>query len=127
MSNYGAGGMKKIILKVLNEDSWEWVHFCYIPAQIYDEFFKTTGCEKSEFGTFLSVWAKGDFGLKTSVSTLDEVKGLRYAINKKYLQEYAELYALSDTENPRIYGWVRMWVSQHMRVEIAARKDFTDE
>ena len=112
--------MKKILVKVIRDGEWKWVHFCYIHADLYDAFFRVTKREKSEFGAFLSVWAQGDFQVKLPMSTYDEIQQLRYLVNKKYAEEYAELYALNKEENPRIEGWMRMWVSQHMRVEIAA-------
>lgn len=114
--------LKKILVKVIRDESIKWCHFCYVSTELYDEFFRVTGCEKSEFGAFLSVWAKGDFNVKLSMSSFDNVLQLRYLVNQWYSKEYSELYALTEEENPRINGWLRMWVSQHMRVEIAARK-----
>ncbi len=115
--------MRKIILKVLRGDTWEWVHFCYIQNELYEKFFEVTKCEKSAFGTFLSMWVKGDFGINLKMTTYDDIIKLRHLIQVRYTQEYPELYILDAEENPRIQGWVRMWVSQHMRVEIAARKE----
>lgn len=114
--------LKKILLKVIRQDVIKWCHFCYVSSELYNEFFKYTGCEKSEFGAFLSIWVKGDFNVKLSMSSYEDVTRLRYLVQKKYAEEYAELYALTEEENPKIHGWLRMWVSQHMRVEIAARK-----
>lgn len=114
--------LQKILVKVIRDNSIKWCHFCYISAELYEEFFRVTGCEKSEFGAFLSVWVKGDFDVRLSMSSYDDIVQLRYLVNKRYSEEYAELYALTESENPKIHGWLRMWVSQHMRVEIAARK-----
>lgn len=113
--------MTKILVKVLRDDQWKWVHFCYIYSDLYDYFFKVTGIERSEFGVFLSMWARGDFGVKRHMSTYEDIQYLRKLVSDKYREEYAELYALNDEENPNISGWMRMWVSQHMRIEIAAR------
>lgn len=113
--------LSKILVKVVRDGEWKWVHFCYVFTDLYNTFFRVTGCEKSEFGAFLSIWAKGDFSEKMGMSTFEDVQRLRYLVNRKYAQEYAELYALNEEENPKINGWMRMWVSQHMRVEIAAR------
>lgn len=113
--------LKKIIVKVLKGDEWKWIHFCYISFDLYNLFFKVTKCEKSGFSAFLSMWAQTDFNLKNTMTTYDDIIALRYAIKRKYENEYPELYALTEEENPRIEGWMRMWVSQHMRVEIAAR------
>jgi SRSO17 transposase len=114
--------LSKILVKVIRNDEWKWVHFCYVYSDLYDEFFKYTECEKSEFGAFLSMWAQGDFNEKMGMSTFEDIQRLRYLVDKKYKDEYSELYALSKEENPSIHGWMRMWVSQHMRIEVAARK-----
>lgn len=113
--------MKKILVKVIRDGELKWIHFCYVHEDLYYTFFKVTGREKSEFGAFLSVWARGDFSVKMSMSTYEDIQRLRYLVQKKYVSEYPELYSLSEEENPRINGWLRMWTSQHMRVEIAAR------
>lgn len=113
--------LSKILVKVARDNDIKWIHFCYISTDLYNEFFKATGIEKSEFGAFLSMWAKGDFDQKLPMTTFEDIQSLRYLVNKKYTEEYSELYALSKEENPDIQGWMRMWVSQHMRIEIAAR------
>lgn len=114
--------LKKILIKVIRGDEIKWVHFCYVSEELFYEFFKVAKCERSEFGTFLSMWAQGDFSVKLKMSQYDDIQTLKYLVNKKFISEYSELYDLNQEENPRIDGWLRMWVSQHMRVEIAARK-----
>lgn len=114
--------LKKILVKVIRNNEIKWCHLCYVSTELYDTFFRTTECEKREFGAFLSVWAKGDFNVNLSMSSFSDILHLRHLVNTKYAREYAELYALTEEENPRIHGWFRMWVSQHMRIEIAARK-----
>lgn len=114
--------LKKVLVKVIRDNDIKWSHFCYISKDLYEEFLAVTGCDRSELGAFLSIWAKGDFDEEMSMSFFEDIERLRYLINKKYAEEYAELYALTKEENPRINGWIRMWTSQHMRVEIAARK-----
>lgn len=114
--------LQKVIVKVQHNNKWAWVHFCYVYSSLYNAFFKVTGCEKSEFGNFLSIWAKGDFNLKLNMSTYEDLQQLKKVINESAMADYSELYSLNPEENPRIQGWVRLWVSQHMRVEIAARE-----
>lgn len=115
--------LKKIVVKTIRNGELKWNHFCYVSSDLYDEFFKCTGCEKSEFGAFLSVWMRGDFGERRTMAYYDDIVRLKYLVNLRYRQEYAELYSLAGDENPKITGWLRMWVSQHMRIEIAARKE----
>lgn len=114
--------MKKVLVKVIRDNDIKWSHFCYISSDLYEEFLSVTGCERADIGAFLSVWARGDFNEDLAMSYYEDVVRLRYLVNKKFADEYSELYALTEEENPRIKGWIRMWVSQHMRVEIAARK-----
>lgn len=113
--------LSKLLVKVLRDGEWKWIHFCYVYTNLYDAFFHIVQCEKSEFGTFLSMWARGDFQVKLRMSTYEDVQKLRELVEQRYQQEYSELYALNPEENPKVQGWMRMWVSQHMRVEIAAR------
>lgn len=115
--------MKKILVKVLKGSEWKWVHFCYVSNRLYGEFFKWAKCDTVDFTTFLSEWIQGDFKIKMPISTYDELQQLRYLVNKRYSEEYPELYALTKEENPIINGWVRLWVSQHMRIEISSRKE----
>lgn len=110
--------LTKLLIKVLRDDDWKWIHFCYISSDIYDDFFNVIGCEKSEIGGFLSAWAKQDLGISLRMATYQDVLDLRRTISDKYSKEYKELYALKEEENPKIYGWVRFWVSEHMRKEI---------
>lgn len=118
--------MSKILLKILDNGTPKWVHFAYVSKDLYKEFFDVTKCEKSAFCDYLSIWVKGDFGMSLKMVTYTDIRKLKSLVKRKYRLEYSELYSLTDQENPSIYGWLRIWLSQHMRVEIAARKDYTE-
>lgn len=112
---------KKVTLKVIRDGEITWVHLCSISRSLFYEFHETTGCDRSEFGAFLSVWCKRDFHRDMSFARYEDVQELRKLVNEKYHKEYPELYYLTDEENPRVSGWFRLWLSQHMRVEIVSR------
>lgn len=116
---------KKVVLKVSDSKAYgfKWVHFCYMSGDLYSRFFSVTGIEKSELGTYLSSWAEKDFNMQhVPVNTSDDVANLIAIINNHFAKQYTELYN-NPTENPSIRGWVRMWLSGHMREEILARSD----
>lgn len=112
---------KKIVLKVIKDHEINWVHLCNISRSLFYEFFDVVGCERSEFGAFLSVWTKQDFRQNLSFSKYEDIQVLRDLVSDKYKREYPELYYLSEEENPRIEGWMRLWLSKHMRMEIVSK------
>lgn len=115
--------MRKLMLKIRDNPGWKWVHFSYVHPEVYDAFFRAVNCKKAEIAKFLSMWARADFKVTLSMETLEDVQRLKHLVETKYRVEYSELYLLHKEENPKITGWVRMWVSQHMRVETAARTE----
>lgn len=112
---------RQLHLKVIRDGQIKWIHYCDIEEKLYLEFFRVTQCERSEFGAYLSVWARADFGVDLTMGTYSDAKHLKRLVAEKYRKEYSELYMLKKEENPVIKGWFRMWVSQHMRVEVAGR------
>lgn len=112
----------KILVKTIRDNTLKWSHFCYISSELYEEFFRVTECKKSDFGAFLSVWVQEDFGESLSMADFSDILRLKQLVYIKYRSEYSELYALKCGRNPEIRGWLRLWVSQHMMIEIAARK-----
>lgn len=114
--------LKKVVVKVKKQGIPQWVHFCYAPADLCNEFFTVTGCKPSELNKYLSAWARGDYSLKSSMETYDDIITLRHYINMNFKRDYPELFILTDRENPQVTGLTRLWLSQHMRIEIAARK-----
>lgn len=112
--------LSKVLIKVLRGREIKWVHFCYIPQDLYKAFFDAVCNEKSEFGAFLSSWALKDFSVRLNMSTFEDVQKLKALIKSKYMKKYIALYAMSE-ESLSITGWVRVWVSQHMKAEITKR------
>lgn len=117
----------KVFLSLLcgceNSMSYKNVHFCYIPTDLYREFFDTLQTFPRFLINYVSKWAKCDFAL-AHVRTYSDLVFLKKLICTNFAEEYAELYGFGENENPRIYGWVRLWLCRHMRVEIATANLF---
>jgi hypothetical protein len=108
--------MKKVLVKVIRDNEIQWVHFSAIPEDLYLKFFRVTGAETADLNAYLSKWCKEDFDVSLRMGTYNDIYHLKQAINERYQAEYTELYG--SEEMPDIRGWVRMWLSQHMKVEI---------
>lgn len=112
--------MKKVLLKVDKNGEQTWVHFCYIPADVSDRFFKVTGIERQSLSSYIEHWIRDDYDVKVKVETYEDIEKARSTITSRFKRDYAELYIMGDNGgNPSVYGIVRMWLVQHMRIEIA--------
>lgn len=109
---------RKILLKVLRNNEVSWVHFCYIPEDLYEKFFRVTQCEKSEFGAYLSKWARRDFNINLKMSDYKDIERLRQIVFRHFEEAYSELYKQRLGVTPEIRGWLRLWVSQNIMMEL---------
>lgn len=109
--------MKKVLVKALRDNEVQWIHFTAIPEELYRKFFRVTGSDTLDLNSYLSRWCKEDFDVTLKMLKYDDIYHLKLAIKERFQTEYSELYGKS--EMPEIRGWVRMWLSQHMREEIA--------
>lgn len=105
-----ASRVKKVLLKVQKDGIDQWVHLCYIPVEVYEQFFYSIATH-SELGAYLSKWALEDFKKRLPMTSYEDIQDLRNTINQAYQKE---LFFVS--------GWVRLWITQHMKEEIAIRK-----
>lgn len=108
--------LKKVVVKVLKEGQICWVHFSAVPEKTYDQFLRATETEPADLNVFLSKWCKQDFEVMLRMYKYDDIYHLKKAIVERFESEYPELYG--SMEMPKIKGWVRMWLAQHMREEI---------
>lgn len=109
--------MKKVVVKVLRDGTIQWVHFSAVPESLYRKFFKTTGSEPADWNQYLSKWCKQDFDVTLRMFKFDDISHLRKAVIERYEADYAELYGKQS--ELFIRGWVKMWLCQHMKEEIA--------
>lgn len=113
--------MKKVLVKVIRDGDIKWTHFSAIPARLYKRFFTNTGTEPSDLNEYLSKWCKEDFDVVLRMYKYDDLYHLKKAINERYAAEYPELYG--SEELPQVRGWVKMWLCQHMKLELELLKD----
>lgn len=118
---------KKILVKVVRDDTLKWVHFCRVPTEVCNEFFRVTECCTADFGAFLSVWARNDFGVRLTMATFEDICYLKTLVKRRFQIEYRDLYALPGSSALNIRGWFQIWVSQHMQEEISERKSISNE
>lgn len=109
---------KKLLLKVIRDNKICWVHLCYISPVVYDDFFRVTSCEKNEFGAYLSKWAREDFKLTLPMSSYSDMLKLEKLVEDRYKYEYSELYSGDPEENIKVSGWLRKWLTYHMKLEV---------
>lgn len=109
-------GLRKILVKVIRDGSIEWVHFSAIDSNLYKRFLEATDTRPSDLNDYLSRWCKDDFDVRLRMYKYADIYHLKKAINERFEAEYAELYG--SAEMPEIRGWVRMWLSQHMEMEV---------
>lgn len=110
--------MKKVVIKAWRDGQISWVHFSIIPEKVYKKFFKLYEIEPTDLNKYLSKWCKQDFDVMLRMYKYEDIAHLKKAIIERFQSEYPELYG--SGEMPIIKGWVRMWLTQHMKEEIAA-------
>lgn len=112
--------MKKVVIKVFRGGCISWVHFSAVPEKVYRKFFKVCEIEPSDLNEYLSKWCKQDFDVTLRMYKYDDILHLKKAVRERFQSEYPELY--SSREMPMVKGWVRMWLTQHMKEEIATHE-----
>ena len=99
---------KKVMLKVVseNEDRDQiWVHFCYVPKDMYDYFVFKNGA--LSFTETISRWAKEDFNFTKPLSRHNNIESLRKCIKDKVY--------VSDIGTT---GITKYWLCTHMMKEL---------
>ena len=110
--------MRKVIVKVLKDNEVQWVHFSKISASLYKKFLRVTESDPCELNEYLSKWCKEDFEVTLRMYRYSDIYHLKKAIIERYSAVYPELCESPDMGV--MVGWVRMWLSQHMKEEIAS-------
>lgn len=106
--------LKKVQYKIGVGDKEKWVHFCYIPAELKEEFDEKVNEYNMPLGTWVTKWANEDFEI-VDIENPDTLDLLRDKIKEKYKHTYPDIYRESATD---AQGWLRVWVIQHMREEV---------
>lgn len=109
---------RKLLIKVDKNGSSVWTHLCYVNSELWQAFCVVTGANSLQLPMYLSTWLREDFNVSLRVEDYEDVVTLKGIIEDRFQEAYPELYTLNEYENPEISGWLRLWLSQHMRVEI---------
>ena len=111
--------MTKLLVKIHDGDgkAAKWVHLCYIDSELFSKF--TTIAQYST-NDYLKQWILEDFGTdvlseKNDLISSKSLLKFRELICKRYKNQYPDLCRQSKTDRQ---GWVRVWVSEHIRKEL---------
>ena len=113
--------MQKVLVKVLKDGEIHWVHFSHVPKYLYKRFLMITSSSSLDLNEYLRKWCNLDFDVDLKMTRYEDIYHLKKAINERFVSEYAELYGPEQMIEVR--GWVRMWLIQHMKEEIAIIKN----
>ena len=114
-------GWQKILVKVIRDGSVQWVHVSTVPKKLYYDFLRITDSTSLDLNYYLYMWCKDDFDVTLRMSKYEDIYHLKKAINERFEAEYEELYG--EERMVQVRGWVRMWLIQHMKEEIAIVKN----
>ena len=105
-------GTTKLLIKIFDGSSAKWVHLCYVDSELFKEFSaKVT----DTLNTSIQSWAKEDFGEALYIGSIKDLEKLRLLISKYSKEVYPDLFKESRTDRQ---GWVRVWITSHMRKEL---------
>lgn len=114
---------QKLLIKVIDNQDWKWIHLCYIDSLVYKKFKSISGYESLTIGSHISRWMLQDFGVKISMGYKNDVRMLKNVLNTWYHREYPEIYLKScPGDKLRIANIVGIWITQHMQFEIEKLK-----
>jgi len=100
--------LKKVVIRIYDEVNEDivWRHFCYTPAQPYDEF-KERFCQIKHITEYVRLWAEQDFGISlTDYTSLREIKE---HIKERYKALFPKLHIEGSTD---YQGWTRVWLAE---------------
>lgn len=106
--------LQKVAAKVWRDDENVWVHFCYVPTELKQRFDEKVNTKNQSLDTWIRIWAKEDFGYD-KMEDYVHLEQLKKAVKLKFKIEFPEVYVDSDSDRQ---GWLRIWLSRHMREEI---------
>lgn len=119
-----AGDRIKVLVKVLDEniDKLVWEHVCYCARDVYIGFLRKTHIERFELADYITKWAREDFCIDLPMSTVKDVTILRELILDKYKTVYPHIVTHPEDRKYDYQGWVRVWLTEHMKKELRLMK-----
>lgn len=117
--------MQKIVIPVDDPKTGKerWQHFCYISRELYKEYLLMTGKTPRELALDFQQWAQEDFSAMYDLHSMEDVDRLRQCVQNAYEASHPALFTCPEEEGPAVKGWVRFWVSCHMRSAIESLKE----
>lgn len=110
--------MITVYLEVINDKTLVKKPLCKVPEYLYEEFMEGA---KATFHAYVCVWAKSDFALHNSLSTVQDIDKLLDVVEAAFKKSYPELYVVDDIKPKRSF-WVTYWLSSRMKFEVEKRK-----
>lgn len=105
---------KKIQYKLGVGETEKWVHFCYVPRELEEEFNTKVNKHNLPIYNWIMKWGAEDYELDSIIDE-NSFEILKSHIQEQYRQEYPEIYLPSNTDSQ---GWLRVWTTKHMKKEI---------
>lgn len=109
---------RKVLSKIISSKGIEWVHFCYVPVEIWDAFSKATGTDGFDISAWIVKWAKEDFDVTFKMARKADVDAIKTAIIIAYQDRYFELFSPTlGRAALKMDGVIKNWTSLHMKEE----------
>ena len=112
--------LAKILIKLLVNDTdnvYKWVHLCYLPKKLYEQYSKEKHEDVVNLNKTLSRWATQDFDKEVSVITQKDLENLKELVKDYCKEAYPDVYLEQSTDRQ---GWLRVWISKKMKEELEA-------
>ena len=112
-----------LTIKVIAEKNLVWQTVCKVPDEIYNDFSNAVQLGDLDINSYLSVWAKQDWGIYIDMSVIEGIDRLRHYIEYSNKRAYPELYVFRNYGlEPNNDFWMSLWVSSHMKDETEMSK-----
>lgn len=109
--------MKKIQIKLFDgrRNQNFWFHFCYIPADVWEQYQSTFNINNLDAN--IKGWVKQDFGFE--IAHMEDVYKAKEHIKKLYAEVYPEVFLSSDGDRQ---GWARVWLTEKIKHALEAKQ-----
>lgn len=109
----------KLLIKLIDssmatDQNPKWVHLCYVDSDIYKEFLQSPK-GATTINEMIIDWCKSDFNQAIDMATTSDLEILKGLVKKYYSELYPDLYRESEIDRQ---GWIRIWVTSHLKQEV---------
>lgn len=112
------GVQTKVLIKLLNENknTTEWVHVCYVDADLYNKYISHFDLTTQDLNTTIARWIKEDFNLTMVIGRKADLQVAKGIIQDYYRRVYPDIYMESDGIDRQ--GWMRVYVQKKMKEDL---------